>query len=115
HTRGGGRARLVRRGQRARLRGLDAPAELVEFDQPKIGRTRLALIAPAIFQHHEAVAIGLFDELPGGRDGGGILRIVDRMEEYVADAPVDGIDAFDIDDDAGALEFTKESGREDRN
>ena len=101
-------------GQRARLGGLDAPSELVELDQAEVGRARLALVAAAVLEHHEAVAVGLLDEMPEARDGRRVLVVVDRMQEDVADAAVDGIDALDVDDDARAPELAEQAGRQDR-
>ena len=54
----GGRDRLGRGRQRPQLGGLDPAAEPLELDDPVVGGAGLALVAAAVGQHDEAVAVG---------------------------------------------------------
>jgi hypothetical protein len=107
-----GRNRLRRRRQRARFVRLDPPAELRELDRPEVGGTGLALVAPPILEHDEAVAVGHFLEGAGAGDGGDVVTVVDGMQENVANGAVERVDAFDEHDEIRAAELAEQPRRD---
>ena len=86
--------RLERERQRANFGGFDAPAQLAELRDPEFGGARLTLVASAVLQHDEAVAVlGVLEPTRAG-DGRHVLVALDGMKENVADRPVETVDAL---------------------
>ena len=86
-------------GERADLVGLDAPAELLELDDTVVRGARRALVAAAVLEDDEAVAVGHVLELAARGDGGRVLLVLDRVQEHVLHGAVQRIDALDEDDE----------------
>src|SRR6185295_11324485 len=103
-----------RRGQRAQLRRLDPASERAEFHDLVIGGAGLAFVAASVGEHDEAVAVRalLKRSLPG--DGRRVLALVDRVEENVANGPVERVDALDENDQLRAAELAEKARREQR-
>jgi hypothetical protein len=109
-----GRDRLARGRERARDRRLEHAPEALELDDAEVRAAGAALVAAAVLQHDVARSVGACLEPRDARHGRLVLRLVDRVQEDVADRPVEGVDALDEDDDLRPPELAEEARRDER-
>jgi len=103
-----------RRRQLADLVGLDAPAEPLELDDAVVRRARCALVAAAVLEDDEAVAVGHVLELAARGDCGRVLLVLDRVQEHVLHGAVQRIDALDEYDEVGAGKLAEQARGDER-
>ncbi len=88
--------------------------EPAELDDPVFGGAGLAFVAAAVVQHDEPVAVGGDLERARPRHRRRVLAVLDRMQEDVANGPVERIDAFDENDEIRPAKLAEEPRRQQR-